>query len=406
MPSLGPTVEQRTHVDRLVSSIPDRTLPTYQRLTYDQLLHDHLIPNTPFLLASSNTSQWPAVKALRNPEGRAGEASDPNLKGLRQYSHHVVPVANTLKPQFSEFERTERPLGEVLDLWENDIEAARGLYVKDWHLMAEIESEGRGVEEVYAVPGCLRDDWLNPPYTPSPRTTQPESVSTSTSDFRFTYAGPALTYTPLHRDVYGSYSWSANVVGRKVWWLFPPERLDNIKDKNGKLYFDVRNLKDEGGAIKVLQQEGEIIFVPSGWHHQVLNIDFCISINHNFFSFPTIPRIYAALCVSQTRVEESILDVKEMIIDRLGQSDGSWEKEWFEEVQNLLEMDAGWNWKGFWATVKKNLELSSSVKHDLPPVPLREQWVRSVIAMYKERREWVVLDGVKETVLEVERLLT
>ncbi|TYJ57249.1 hypothetical protein B9479_001982 [Cryptococcus floricola] len=406
MPSLGPTIEQRAHIDRLVSSIPNRPLPTYQHLTHDQLLRDHLIPNTPFLLASSNTSQWPAAKALRTPGARTDEASDPDLRGLRQYAHHVVPVANTLKPQFSEFERTERPLGEVLDLWENDINAARGLYVKDWHLMAEIESEGRGVGEVYTVPECFRDDWLNPPYTPSPRATHSESASTSTSDFRFTYAGPALTYTPLHRDVYGSYSWSANVVGRKVWWLFPPDRLDKIKDKNGELYFDVRDLEDAGGAIKVLQQEGEIIFVPSGWHHQVLNIDFCISINHNFFSSPTLPRIYETLCVSQIRVEESILDVKEMIIDRLGTKDGSWEKEWFDEVQSLLEMDAGWNWKGFWVTVKKNLEMSPSLEHDLPPTPLQHEWVWKVITRYKERREWVVLDNVKDIVLDVERLST
>ncbi|ODN92127.1 hypothetical protein L198_05799 [Cryptococcus wingfieldii CBS 7118] len=405
MPSLGPTIEQRAHIDRLVSSIPDRTLPTYQHPTHDQLLRDHLIPNTPFLLTSSNTSQWPAAKALRTPGAKTGKASDPDLRGLRQYAHHVVPVANTLKPQFSEFERTERPLGEVLDLWETDINAARGLYVKDWHLMAEIESEGRGVGEVYTVPECLRDDWLNPPYTPSPRATHSESVSTSTSDFRFTYAGPALTYTPLHRDVYGSYSWSANVVGRKVWWLFPPDRLDKIKDQNGELYFDVRDLEDEGEAIKVLQQEGEIIFVPSGWHHQVLNIDFCISINHNFFSSPTLPRIYATLCLGQNRVEESILDVKEMIIDRLGTKDGSWEKEWFDEVQSLLEMDAGWNWKGFWATVKKNLEMSPSLEHDLPPALLQYDWVREVIAKYKERREWLVLDAVKNIVLDIERLL-
>lgn len=101
------------------------------------------------------------------------------------------------------------------------------------------------------VPGT--DDWLNPP-RPSPSTSSPE-VSPNTSDFRFTYLGPAGTYTPLHRDVYSSYSWSANVVGRKLWWLFPPrpQILSQIL-VNDEPVFDVRELEDEGGGIKVVQQ--------------------------------------------------------------------------------------------------------------------------------------------------------
>ena len=57
-------------------------------------------------------------------------------------------------------------------------------------------------------------------------------------------------------DVYASYSWSANIVGRKVWWLFPSDRVDGLKvdGRDDELVFDVRTLKDEGGGIKILQQ--------------------------------------------------------------------------------------------------------------------------------------------------------
>jgi len=64
-----------------------------------------------------------------------------------------------------------------------------------------------------------------------------------------------------------------------------------------------------------------------------------------------------ALQDAQARVAESIADVKEMIRDRVG-VDGPWEVEWAEEVQKLLEMDAGWGWKGFWETVLANLRVS------------------------------------------------
>jgi hypothetical protein len=47
---------------------------------------------------------------------------------LKRYAADVVPVANTLQREFSEFSRTERSLGEVLDLWMAG--QGDGLYVK------------------------------------------------------------------------------------------------------------------------------------------------------------------------------------------------------------------------------------------------------------------------------------
>lgn len=115
------------------------------------------------LLASACTSQWPCRRdwAVTRPvSGETGPHSLPNFDALRKYSHHVVPVANTLKREYTEFERSEMTLGEVLDIWEGQRGEKSGegsaWYVKDYHLMAEIEGEGRGVGEVYEVPQCLR----------------------------------------------------------------------------------------------------------------------------------------------------------------------------------------------------------------------------------------------------------
>lgn len=122
------------------------------------------------------------------------------------------------------------------------------------------------------------DDWMNPPYCAEPRPPPDQSThGDPCADFRFCYVGPAGTFTPLHRDVYSSYSWSANIVGRKRWWLFPPDRLERLKDRHGDFVFDVRTLEDEGGGIQLIQQEGQVIFVPSGWYHQVQNLDFVSS---------------------------------------------------------------------------------------------------------------------------------
>ena len=72
-----------------------------------------------------------------------------------------MPVADTRQREFSEFERTERKLGEVLDLWEAGQGA--GLYVKDWHLVAQLEYEGGRASQVYQVPTLLRGELFVPP---------------------------------------------------------------------------------------------------------------------------------------------------------------------------------------------------------------------------------------------------
>jgi hypothetical protein len=108
--------------------------------------------------------------------------------------------------------------------------------------------------------------------------------------------GPTGTCTRLHRDVCqsfpssylpdshlcsdNSYSWSTNVVGRKKWWLFPPEVTQYITKPNGETITDEitissfdadkfipdplvwPNWRTAKKAMYVIeQQEGETIFV-------------------------------------------------------------------------------------------------------------------------------------------------
>ena len=39
------------------------------------------------------------------------------------------------------------------------------------------------------------------------------------------------TWTPLHADVFRSYSWSANVCGRKQWLFLPPSQSHRVFDR-------------------------------------------------------------------------------------------------------------------------------------------------------------------------------
>ena len=83
--------------------------------------------------------------------------------------------------------------------------------------------------------------------------------------------------TPLHADVYGSFSWSANVVGKKRWIFFPPGEELKLKLLLGipSLPRDLAQIDLSSMKITyydLIQNSGEVVFVPSGWFHQVWNL--------------------------------------------------------------------------------------------------------------------------------------
>lgn len=89
--------------------------------------------------------------------------------------------------------------------------------------------------------------------------------------------------SPFHVDIFRSYSWSVNICGRKKWLLFPPGQEEALRDKHGSLPYDVTcpELTDtrlypthlhSSPPLEITQEAGEMLFVPSGWHHQVHNL--------------------------------------------------------------------------------------------------------------------------------------
>ncbi|KAA1071174.1 hypothetical protein PGT21_020029 [Puccinia graminis f. sp. tritici] len=348
--------------------------------SYSTFLQSYLLPNRPVLIRSKLASEWPAsilwTTPVRQELSRAEDRRE-DLTGLvRSYGHLEVPVVKQrIQSSSSDFlddlesfpdwgkritsqENDCMPFSQVAAYWEkklrdptrpnhqegqavlNDEEV---IYVKDWHLIRicqqtngpenldeERHSERRNATPFYQVPEIFLDDWMNDYYS-----------AETDDDFRFVYIGEKGTTTGLHTDVYNSYSWSANIVGKKKWRLFRPE-------------------SDE--SITIEQSPGEIIFVPSGWKHEVLNLSpLVISINHNWCNSVNLPSVYDALAKDIEDVKESIADVKALLRkkwdNQLAESSvdptsSGWEHEWIEVVQELTKQHSGWNWATFWGMVK------------------------------------------------------
>ncbi|PVG00504.1 Clavaminate synthase-like protein [Serendipita vermifera] len=351
-------------------------------ISYDEFRQQHLLPNQPLLVGPDLIQEWNCLKYWRLPGNSMdskgshemdGECSLPDLPFMKEaYGDFVVPVDE-------DGCRSEKTLREVIDIWESGQGDAQEekMYVKDWHLALQLEQKKIECMPFYLTPDIFVDDWMNRYY-----------LAKTQDDFRFVYMGPAGTFTRLHRDVYTSYSWSTNIVGRKRWWLFPPHVTEFITNAQGETVAD-DVLLDEHHSENLLrdkkwphwnvareamyvveQEEGETIFVPSGWYHQVLNLTFCISINHNWSNAHNLQSMYQAMVQATKRVEHSIEDVKELLQKQHPQG---WEEEWTTVVQDLLRQDAGWDWSTFWAMVLLNLEDAVRPKRDEPSPPFLTQ---------------------------------
>ena len=99
------------------------------------------------------------------------------------------------------------------------------------------------------------------------------------------------------------FSWSANIVGKKKWIFLKPGEESKLRDKLGNLVFDINSdeardrLLEQGDVdtIELIQETGEMVFVPSGWYHQVHNLEDTISINHNWFNGCNIKLVLGSL---------------------------------------------------------------------------------------------------------------
>lgn len=122
-----------------------------------------------------------------------------------------------------------------------------------------------------------------------------DSNSTTRSfypQFRHMIIGGRRTGTNMHIDPKFTCAWNTLLCGRKRWICFPPS-TDPNKIGAGVEYqkqtpvsywwLDVYPTLDLEalGAVEGIQEAGDTIFVPSGWHHAVLNLDFTVAITQN-----------------------------------------------------------------------------------------------------------------------------
>ncbi|KAI3765856.1 hypothetical protein L2E82_15902 [Cichorium intybus] len=205
----------------------------------------------------------------------------------------------------------------------NNLKGKTLLYLKDWHFVKEYPEY-----TAYTTPPFFLDDWLNlyldHYHIHEDPDTYQKRDNISCSDYRFVYMGAKGTWTPFHADVFRSYSWSANVCGKKQWYFLSPGQHHLAFDRNMKnsvydIFEDVSKTTfpnfNKTTWLECTQDKNEIIFVPSGWFHQVHNLEDTISINHNWFNAYNLSWVWDLLLRDYKEAKEYIEDIKDICDD-------------------------------------------------------------------------------------------
>jgi hypothetical protein len=185
------------------------------------------------LIGKDLVKSWPVFHLWEN----VNDKDDVNWDYLvNAYGTQIVSVTDCRAPTTDSCTE-EIALGEVIRGWLSADHAPANkdqplLYVKDWHL-ARWVSCNPPAQPFYTTPYLFADDWLNHHY-----------CTFTNDDFRFVYLGIQGTSTQFHKDVYDSYSWSTNVVGKKLWTFWMPD--DGARNHPG---------------IELVQEAGETVFV-------------------------------------------------------------------------------------------------------------------------------------------------
>lgn len=139
----------------------------------------------------------------------------------------------------------------------------------------------------YTVPMYFRDDLFS-------------LLGDARPDNRWLIIGPERSGSIFHKDPNCTSAWNAVITGKKKWLMFPPHApppgitpTADGSDVRGPVsvmewfinfYDAAREYGRSVGAVECVVNAGEVMFVPAGWWHIVLNLEFTVAVTQNYAS--------------------------------------------------------------------------------------------------------------------------
>lgn len=159
-------------------------------------------------------------------------------------------------------------------------------------------------------------------------------------DHRWLIVGPARSGSTFHKDPNATSAWNAVIKGSKYWIMFrsspsipPPPGVFVSADQSEVtsplsiaewlLGFHAEARRTPG-CKEGICGEGEVLYVPSGWYHLVLNLESSIAVTQNFVPQARIGAVLQFLRDQKPSISgfsDSVTDQYSLFVERLREHD-------------------------------------------------------------------------------------
>ncbi|KAK5052687.1 hypothetical protein LTR84_002553 [Exophiala bonariae] len=218
-------------------------------------------------------------------------------------------------------EGVDWPLSKYLE-YMNSTKDESPLYLFD---QSFVETMGLTVgKSSYQPPSCFEEDLFT-------------LLGEQRPDHRWLIVGPERSGSTFHKDPNATSAWNAVIRGSKYWIMFPSSILPPgvyMSDDQGEVTSPLSiaewllsfhaEARETLGCIEGVCYEGEVLHVPSGWWHLVVNLEPAIAITQNFVPRSHVGAAYRFLKYKSNQVsgfKDNILDPCSLFMERLRDAD-------------------------------------------------------------------------------------
>ncbi|KAA8896143.1 phosphatidylserine-specific receptor PtdSerR [Sphaerosporella brunnea] len=228
------------------------------------------------------------------------------------------------------------------------------LYLFDRAFVEKTNSE---MEAGFTVPDCFGKDFF-------------EVLGSDRPDRRWMILGPERSGSTFHKDPNATSAWNAVVEGEKYWIMFPPDSPPPgvfVSEDQSEVTSPLsiaewlvgfhKVARRIPGCVEGICKAGEILHVPSGWWHLVVNTQPSLALTQNFVPTTRLPAALEFLDKQRHSISgfncERVKDPYALFVQRM-------EEQYPGELKKAMEaLEAKYNRKTKWEMLVEDKKGSS-----------------------------------------------
>ena len=185
------------------------------------------------------------------------------------------------RTKFRAEETVDWPLENYIEYMRDNSDESP-LYLFDRSFVDKMDLPTEGETAAFTSPACFGDDYF-------------AVLGDQRPDHRWLIVGPGRSGSKFHKDPNATSAWNAVLRGSKYWIMFPgtttppgvyvsadqSEVTSPLSIAEWLLNFHAAARKS-AHCMEGICGEGEVLHVPSGWWHLVVNLDMSSAVTQNF----------------------------------------------------------------------------------------------------------------------------